>query len=414
MRILHTSDWHLGQAWNGRSRKREFQAFLDWLLNELETRNVDVLIVAGDIFDTSTPSPDAQSMYFDFLTRVAAQRRQTVIVAGNHDSPSLLDAPKGLLRALHVHVIGVAAEPEKELVLIRDGERPKLIVAAVPFLRDRDIRRAVEGASLAETDNRTVAGIRLHYQNVCRAAEGLREQCREQYPEQDIPLVVTGHLFTSGIESTGEIREIHVGTLGQLGSDIFPDGIDYLALGHIHRPCRVAGKEFFRYSGSPIPMSFGEADHEKVVVQVDFDGRTPNIETISVPRFCNIRRMEGDLETILKQLHELQSDAETDRDSFVEVIYTGLEPVHDLVKQVEAAVTQENIEIIRIHNGRETATPKIRAEIDGEKLEDMKPIDVFERLLKEHEKTGTEYEPSLRGDLLQAYREILEQCEQMT
>ena len=408
MRVLHTSDWHLGQTWNGRSRKKEFEAFLEWMLETVKDRKVDVLIVAGDIFDTSTPTTDTQKMYFRFLKRVSSLGPETIVISGNHDSPSLLDAPKPFLDEFRIHVVGVAASPEEELVVIRESAAedvpPQLIVAAVPFLREREIRRAVEGESLKESDNRTVAGIRTHYESVCAAAE----EIRRQYPNRSIPLVVTGHLFVAGITSPGEIREIHVGTLGQLGSDIFPDGIDYVALGHIHRPSSVGGRDVVRYSGSPIPMSFGETSQEKSVVLVDFDGRTPRIEKIPVPNFSIFLHLEGDLDRIKKSLKKLE-DHMDDRDAFVEVVYTGREPIHDLVRQVEDSVTHKNIEIVRIQNNRERAESSWSPESD-ESLEDLSEVDVFDRLLEDNEKKGTPLDDQLKADLRLAYREVLERC----
>ncbi len=259
MKILHTSDWHLGQTWSGRPRKKEFEAFLDWMFQTLRERAVDVLIVAGDVFDISSPATETQKMYFQFLKKVSTVCPNTIITAGNHDSPHLLDVPKPFLNEFGIHVVGVASGPEDELVVLGNGNDdtnspPRLIVAAVPFLRDREIRRAVEGESFEESENRTIAGIKAHYGTVCAAAE----EIRSRYPGQKIPLIATGHLFVAGIETPGAVREIHVGTLGRLGCDVFPDGIDYVALGHIHRPSAVGGRETIRYSGSPIPMSFEE------------------------------------------------------------------------------------------------------------------------------------------------------------
>ncbi|NQS72549.1 MAG: exonuclease subunit SbcD, partial [Desulfobulbaceae bacterium] len=144
MKILHTSDWHIGRALYGRKRYEEFKAFLDWLAETIQQNAINTLLVAGDVFDTSTPSNRAQELYYRFLCRVAASTcRHVVIVAGNHDSPSFLNAPKELLKALDVHVVGSAANPEDEVLVLRNEQKaPELIVCAVPYLRDRDIRVA--------------------------------------------------------------------------------------------------------------------------------------------------------------------------------------------------------------------------------------------------------------------------------
>ncbi len=235
--------------------------------------------------------------------------------------------------------------------------------------------------------------------------------CR-QFPDQEIPLLVTGHLFVSGISSPGSIREIHVGTLGQLGCDIFPNEIDYVALGHIHRPCQVGGKNTIRYSGSPIPMNFDEATQEKSVVLVEFEGRTPQIKTISVPRFSTILRIAGDLKTIQEKLEELETSRESDeRDCFVEVVYTGADPVHDLVRQVEDAVKSQKIDIVRITNEREKSGLRLNLAPE-ESLENLTEIAVFDRLLEDDEKVRPSRDDDFRIQLQQAYREILAQCQE--
>ena len=153
MRILHTSDWHIGRTLCGRKRYDEFEMFLDWLIDTIQREQVDILLVAGDIFDTSSPSNRAQELYYRFLCRAAASScRHVVIIAGNHDSPSFLNAPKELLRAINVHVVGAAAENrEDEVFVLTQGDgTPELIVCAVPYLRDRDIRIAEAGESVED------------------------------------------------------------------------------------------------------------------------------------------------------------------------------------------------------------------------------------------------------------------------
>ena len=140
MKLLHTSDWHIGRALYGRKRYEEFEAFLDWLAAFIERENIDVLLVAGDVFDNSTPSNRAQELYYRFLCRVAAApHRHVVITAGNHDSPSFLNAPRELLKFLNVHVVGCAADSPAEEVIVMAGpdHEPRLIVCAIPYLRGR-------------------------------------------------------------------------------------------------------------------------------------------------------------------------------------------------------------------------------------------------------------------------------------
>jgi exonuclease SbcD len=196
MRVLHTSDWHIGRTLYGRKRYEEFEAFMSWLAETIQQNEIDALLVAGDVFDTSAPSNRAQELYYRFLCRVAASScRHIVVVAGNHDSPSFLNAPKELLKALDVHVVGSStASPEDEVLVLRnERDAPELIVCAVPYLRDRDIRVAEAGESVEDKERKLIDGIRTHYAAVAALAEQKREELGA-----DIPIVGTGHLFTAG------------------------------------------------------------------------------------------------------------------------------------------------------------------------------------------------------------------------
>jgi len=196
MKLLHTSDWHIGRALYGRKRYEEFDAFLNWLAALIEQENIDVLLVAGDVFDSSTPSNRAQELYYRFLCRVASSaKRHVVITAGNHDSPTFLNAPKELLKFLNVHVVGCVSEsPEDELLVLSGADSgPQLLVCAIPYLRDRDIRMAEAGESMEDKERKIIDGIRLHYRSVCRAAEEKRTGFA-----RPVPIVAMGHLFTAG------------------------------------------------------------------------------------------------------------------------------------------------------------------------------------------------------------------------
>ena len=272
--VLHTSDWHLGRRLYGRMRYEEFEAFLAWLYDTIISHQIEVLIVAGDIFDTMTPSNQAQALYYEFLGKVSVTCCQhIVIVAGNHDSPTFLDAPSKVLKFLNVHVIGTACEDLADEVLVlhdRDNQ-PQCIIAAVPYLRDRDVRSSRAGESADSKDANVIKGIRTHYDEVASIA---KEQQAEliKIHHRRIPIIATGHLFAAGGKTTDDdgVRELYVGNLGQVSADTFADCFDYVALGHLHVPQRVGGCEHIRYSGSPIAMGFGEAKQQKQVLLVQF------------------------------------------------------------------------------------------------------------------------------------------------
>ncbi|WP_296209924.1 exonuclease SbcCD subunit D C-terminal domain-containing protein [Psychrobacter sp. UBA3480] len=272
--ILHTSDWHLGRRLYGRLRYEEFESFLHWLQDTISAQKVDILIVAGDIFDTMTPSNKAQALYYEFLGKVSRSCCQhVVIVAGNHDSPTFLDAPSNVLKFLNVHVIGTACDDldDEVLVLGDDDNNPHCIIAAVPYLRDRDVRSSSAGESADSKDANVIAGICEHYDNVADIAKAKQADLITTH-QRYIPIVATGHLFASGGKTTEDdgVRELYVGSLGKISADMFNDGFDYVALGHLHVPQRVGGRESIRYSGSPIAMGFGEAKQQKQVLLVQF------------------------------------------------------------------------------------------------------------------------------------------------
>ncbi len=272
--ILHTSDWHLGRRLYGRMRYEEFEAFLAWLKETISAQKVDVLIVAGDIFDTMTPSNRAQALYYEFLGKVSTLCCQhIVIVAGNHDSPTFLDAPSQVLKFLNVHVIGIACEDLSDEVLTLDDSdgNPYCIIAAVPYLRDRDVRSSSAGESADSKDANVVKGIQSHYDEVASLAKEQQKLLSKAH-QRYIPIIATGHLFALDSKTTEDdgVRDLYVGNLGKISAEMFDKCFDYVALGHLHVPQRVGGQEHIRYSGSPMPMGFGEARQQKQVLLVQF------------------------------------------------------------------------------------------------------------------------------------------------
>jgi exonuclease SbcD len=399
MKILHTSDWHLGRSLYGRKRYREFAAFLDWLIDCIQTQQVDVLLVAGDVFDTATPSNRAQELYYRFLCKVAASCcRHVVVIGGNHDSPSFLNAPAELLRALDVHVVGAMTEhPEDEVIVLRDDQdRPEAIVCAVPYLRDRDVRTVRAGETIEEKGENLARGIRDHYHKILEIAE-----CRRQDVAPEIPLLVMGHLFTAGgstVEGDG-VRELYVGSLAHVGTDIFPASIDYLALGHLHTPQRVNRADHMRYSGAPIAMGFAEAIKQKKVILVDFAAdRELVIREIPVPCFQPLERISGTLDEILARISELQTQQST---AWLEIEYTGGEIIANLRELLDEVLTGSANEVLRIQN-RRVVDRVIGAINEEETLDDLNDHDVFVRCLDTHEVPEAE-----RVELLACYQEII-------
>jgi DNA repair protein SbcD/Mre11 len=391
MRILHTSDWHIGRSLFERKRFDEFLAFLTWLHETIEQEQIDVLVVAGDVFDTIAPGNRSQELYYSFLRgMVDSYCHDVVIIAGNHDSPSFLEAPKELLSALRVHVVGsITADPADEvLVLNNTAGEAALIVCAVPFLRDRDIRLSTEGESSDDKTQKLIMGMRAHY-----AAVNAIALEKQQALGASVPILAMGHLFAAGGKTSENdgVRDLYIGSLGQVGHDIFPATFDYVALGHLHVPQRVGETQHIRYSGSPLPMGFGEAYQRKEVLVVEFGpglGRvagqaefpltpSPVVRSIAVPLFQRLERLSGDLDTIRERILSL---AATQQSIWLEIEYTGTAVGANLREQLEALVAGTTLEILRIRNSRivEHAMQRLDSE---EVLEDLDAYEVFNRCL---------------------------------
>lgn len=260
MRFLHTSDLHLGRSLYGVNRDETFEKFLTWLTETIRTEAIDCLIIAGDVFDNATPSHRMQRAYYRFLASVATSTdcRHVIVTGGNHDSPSLLNAPDTLLEALNIIVVGQAtADPADEVVLLRDAAgTPLAVVAAVPYLRERDLRTSTENETQQDKEEKIRSATAEHYRHVTQTALELRG-------ENDIPYIATGHLFAADCDPSDDERNLYIGSLGLIPASAFPTEIDYLAFGHLHKAQRLAGDDTRRYSGSPVALDFPSAEPTK-------------------------------------------------------------------------------------------------------------------------------------------------------
>ncbi len=380
MKILHTSDWHLGHKLYGRHRYQEFSLFLDWLATVIEEQEIEALLVAGDIFDSQTPSNHVLEIYYRFLSRISLSPcRHVILTGGNHDSPTLLNAPKNLLRFLDIYIIGRVPENiEDEILLLTDKDNePELMVLAVPYLRDRDIRSAEAGESPHDKEKKLLSGIQDHYSKLYELA-----QKRQESLETPIPLVAMGHLFCQGgttMEGDG-IRELYVGSLVHVGLDTFPAEIDYLALGHLHLPQKVGKQVTRRYSGAPLAMSFQEAGKQKCVLVVTLAPKLI-VDEIPVPCFQALHTITGDLEQILAEIHHLK---EKKQSILLEINYSGQTLLDDLQEQVYTAVADSPLEVLRICNKR-IYDHVLQRTSEIKTLEELSPLQVFQQCLDLHE-----------------------------
>lgn len=385
LRVLHTSDWHLGKRLYNQQRYDEFTHFLDWLINAINDNAVDILIVAGDIFDTMTPSNKAQELYYQFLGQVAKSScHNIVIISGNHDSPTFLDAPKSILNALNIKVIGTTSgHIDDELLILSQDDTPKAIVLAVPYLRDKDIRNSGSFDDIKNKEHDTIIGITNHYQTLTNHAKQAQSDILEKFNKK-IPIIATGHLFVAGSHISSKddgMRDLYVGTLGQISASIFDDCIDYVALGHIHAPQRVAECEHIRYCGSPIAMGFGEIGKTKQVLIVDFnpDHQTtkPSIHPLAVPVFQMLIKITGDWQKISSELAELMAK---NTSIWVEIIYTGQELRPTLTQDIREFIDGSQILALNIQN-RTLHQRVLGSKPKPMNLKQLKETDIFEQLL---------------------------------
>lgn len=397
MKVLHTSDWHLGRSLYDRKRYEESAMFLGWLADLIKTEQADVLLVAGDVFDSTLPSNKAQELYYQFLTSLLGSCcRHVVITGGNHDSSTLLNAPAELLKVLNIHVVGSATGNIRDevITLIDRKGNPEAIVCAVPYLKDRDIRTVEAGENISDKARKLTEGIESHYSEVGTIATDVKEKYG------NIPVIGMGHLFTSGgriIEGDG-VRELYVGTLAHVGAGIFPDCFDYMALGHLHLAQAVENRQYLRYSGSPIPMGFGEAGQAKKIVLAEFNEAGLTVSEHDIPCFQELIRISGDEEEIITRINELK---ELGSRAWLEIDFTGNLGTAALNELIDNAVAGTGMEI-RSRKNRRIAEQALTRTSDLETLDSLDIHDVFVRCLDAHEITEDQ-----REGLITTYDEIL-------
>ena len=401
MRILHTSDWHLGQHFMGKSRQAEHQALIDWLLTQVEAQAVDAVLIAGDIFDTGTPPSYARELYSQLVVRLHAVGVALLLLGGNHDSVATLGESRELLARLDATVVAAADHPPAQVVILprRDGEAG-CIVCAIPFIRPRDVQQSQAGQSAEDKLLSLQSAIQTHYQAVYATASA-RQRELEQELGRPLPLIATGHLTTVGASSSESVREIYVGALEAFPTSAFPPA-DYIALGHIHRPQRVGGLEHIRYCGSPIPLSFDEAKQQKEVLLVDLTaGSPPTVTPLAVPRFQGLVAVSGNLDTLRGAIGAAAAEGTRERPAWLEITVAEDDYLADLPARIEALTEGWPVEVLRIRRQRGNAAARLAAEA-SETLDELSPHDVFARRLQQEELSE-----ELQQALEQRYRAIV-------
>ena len=393
MKILHTSDWHLGQSFMGKSREEEHQAFLTWMLKTIEKESINVLIVAGDIFDTGTPPNYALELYYNFLTKLSLSSCENIIItAGNHDSIATLKAPKQLLKALNIHVITSGDENENEIVKIYKKDKLEGIVCAVPYLRDYVVRQSASAQTMNDKESSLTHGIKEHYNNIYKEALTVSEK-------KDIPIIATGHLTTVGSKTSESEREIYIGGTLDIDSDFLSKHFNYVALGHLHINQKV-GCEHVRYCGSPIPLSFSESTSQKKVNIVEFENKAIAVTELDIPLHRPLLVLRGDVTSILKDFESVE-----DKNTWIEVHLNDENPFH--ANQVIRDKAEELELILLAVKIDKTEKALHKEDFDVISLEELKPLDVFERRM---EKDGLEDEDFVK-ELVVNFKQIVSEVQ---
>lgn len=405
MKILHTADWHLGHQLHGHDRRFEHDAFLDWLSDTLKAREIDALLVAGDLFDTANPPASAWQQLYRFLARLRAEmpHLNMVLIGGNHDSPSKLDAPHELLRAFDLHLVGSISrdsegklETDRLLVPLQDKEgKIAAWCAAVPFLRSSDLR--VE--SLEEGQDRLIEGVRQVYAEVL--AEG-RARCGE-----DLALIAMGHAYlAAGQLSELSERRVLGGNQHALPAELFA-GADYTALGHLHLAQSPA--EGVHYSGSPLPLSLAEANYNHQVLEVTFaEGKLTGLERIPVPRAVEMIRLpQSTLDDALNAIASLELPAcPQEAQPFLEVRLLLPKPEARIRERILAAIADKPVRLARITTSYQGSGEGLADGRERRRLDELSPTEVF-RLCYQRQFEG---EPE--AGLVASFEEILEQVKE--
>ena len=386
MKLLHTSDWHLGQSLNQFERSFEHAQFLAWLLDTLVTEQVDALLIAGDVFDNSNPSAASQSQLYHFLTEARRRlpRLNVVMTAGNHDAPGRLEAPAPFLALMDAVVVGLIGRPgegvsidlNRMVVPLKDavGQIAAWCIA-MPFLRPSDLPR-IEGAP-----DPYGAGIAALYAQAYAFAANKRAAGQA--------IIALGHCHISGGAVSKESeRRIVIGGVEALESNIFAPGISYVALGHLHLAQKVGGDPTRRYCGSPLPMSFSEINYPHQVVLVELSGETvASTREIRIPRsveLLSVPHVAAPLAAVLAQLQAIaNSDLPEAQWPYLVVRVRLVQPEPDLRAQVQAALLGKPVRLVRIETSTQQSAELVPAPLVAiDALSTMAPAGFFERLFQ--------------------------------
>ncbi|MDR1723781.1 MAG: exonuclease SbcCD subunit D C-terminal domain-containing protein [Tannerella sp.] len=376
MKIIHTADWHLGQSFYDYSRKDEHSRFLEWLRLTVKERHINVLLIAGDVFDNSNPSAESQKMYYSFLKDITTENPelQIIIIAGNHDSSARLEAPNPLLENFNVTVRGIVPYSFEKGIDYEHLIIPLTMggyCLAVPYLRQSDCPPAADYSS----------GVKSLYTKLYEIAKD-----KALKHNGFAPIITMGHLQTSGSEVSENDRSERavVGGLECISPTTFANETAYVALGHLHRGQKVAGHENVRYSGSPLKMSFAEKNNRQGVVYIEIEPETINIEHISFEdavKMISIPKEAKPLEEVLDEIRALPSGKIGEMSPFLEVNVLIREPEPSIRYKIEEALKGKAVRLARI-SAKTLENKDVNRALNYEELQETNPADIAEKIFE--------------------------------
>ncbi|MCK4937791.1 MAG: exonuclease SbcCD subunit D [Methanosarcinales archaeon] len=390
MRILHTSDWHIGQKIYDQNRLDEHEQFLDWLLDTIIEKKVDILLVCGDVFDSSVPPAGAADLYYRFLFNLYQKTKAyAVIIAGNHDSAVRLAAPREFLQMGRIHVVGGISESARECVVHLDVDGKSASIAAVPYLNEGDILPHVSLEGEVERSMRYREAVKRVYEECLSAMN------------TDVK-VLMGHYFIQGGTTSDSERVVQIGGINPVRTTDLPDA-DYIALGHLHSPQQIKGNSCpVVYSGSPLPMSFKEAEYKnkkiyKKIFLIDFTDEC-KIEEVTVPVFRELVRLEGSLDDLMAR-----ANFENWKDKYIEVKVQLDGPAVGTGDNLRQAFASKGGKVLVV----ESVLPDIKGEpISSEDIKTKSADEIFRDYYKYT--NGENASPEELDELLTTFNELME------
>ena len=392
MKLIHTADWHLGQTFFEYDRKMEHAQFLKWLREQIRFHGVDVLLIAGDVFDTSNPSAESQRIFYTFIkdTTTENPELQIIIIAGNHDSAARLEAPNPLLEILNVSVRGLVKRTDEGEIdfghLIIPFNKGGYCLA-VPYLRQGDYPGSDTYAE----------GVQAMYQTLF-----------ERIDDKSKPIIAMGHLQATGSEISQNDRAERtiIGGLECISPEAFADDISYTALGHLHRAQRVSGRENVRYAGAPLPMSFAEKNNQQGVtlVTITENTATERLEFDAPVKLISIPPKPLSLSETLAEIDKLPDGAISETSPFLEIKTLITEPEPSLRIRIEKALEGKAVRLARVEASMIQNEGKERV-ISYEELQKINPLDMAVDIFK-RKYGGDDMPEGMKGLLQSVIREV--------